>query len=148
MEFNAEKCKVLVVTNTKWRWRSAHYYLGLDRLEVVEQFKYLGVEFRYNLSWKYMKANMLNKVEGMIPLVSKAANEGLNVKSCVKLWEQALRPMLEYGVESWGLDKWDNAERVQLEVGRRILGVSSKMSNEVVRGELGWWTLKGRRDYL
>lgn len=148
LEFNAEKCKVLVVTNTPWRWRSANYYLGLDRLEVVEQFKYLGVIVRYNLSWKYVKDKMLSKVEGMVPLVSKAANEGLNVKSCVKLWEQALRPVLEYGVETWGLDRWDKAERVQLEAGRRILGVSSKMSSEVVRGELGWWTLKGRRDYL
>ena len=30
----------------------------------------------------------------------------------------------------------------------RILRCSSKMANEVVLGELGWWTLKGRRDFL
>ena len=47
-----------------------------------------------------------------------------------------------------GLGRWDEAERMQLKCGKRILGVSGKMSDEVVRGELGWWTLKGRRDFL
>ena len=31
---------------------------------------------------------------------------------------------------------------------KMILRCSSKMANEVVLGELGWWTLKGRRDFL
>ena len=114
LEFNPDKCKVLVITNTPWKWSNANYYLGLDQLEVVKQFKYLGVEISYNLSWKHMKARVIKKVEGVTPLISKAANEGLNVKSCVKLWEHALRPVLEYGVETWGLGRWDEAERAQL----------------------------------
>ncbi len=44
--------------------------------------------------------------------------------------------------------KWDEAEVVQREMGRMILRCSSKMANEVVMGELGWWRLKGRRDLL
>ena len=127
--------------------KNANYFLGLDKLEVVEHVTYL-VEISSHLSRRKMKDKVIKKVEGVAPLISKAANEGLNVKSCVKLWEHALRPVLEYGVETWGLGRWGQAERAQLEVGRRILGVSSKMSNELVRGELGWWSLKGRRDYL
>ena len=44
--------------------------------------------------------------------------------------------------------KWEQAEQVQREMGKIILRCSSKMANEVVLGELGWWTLKGRRDFL
>ena len=33
-------------------------------------------------------------------------------------------------------------------MGKMILRCSSKMANEVVQGELGWWSLKGRRDML
>ena len=44
--------------------------------------------------------------------------------------------------------KWEEAEAVQREMGKMILRCSSKMANEVVLGELGWWTLKARRDLL
>jgi len=40
------------------------------------------------------------------------------------------------------------AERIQREMARMILKCSPKMTNEAVLGELGWWTLKGRRDLL
>ena len=33
-------------------------------------------------------------------------------------------------------------------MGKMILRCGSKMANEVVLGELGWWTLKARRDLL
>src|SRR3954469_11690666 len=33
-------------------------------------------------------------------------------------------------------------------MGKMILRCSPMMANEVVLGELGWWTLKGRRDFL
>ena len=59
-----------------------------------------------------------------------------------------VRPVLEYGAIVWGDVKWEQAERVQREMGKMILRCSSKMANEVVLGELGWWTLKGRRDFL
>src|SRR3954462_1454283 len=48
----------------------------------------------------------------------------------------------------WGEAKWEQGEQVQREMGKMILGCSPKMTNEVVLGELGWWTLKGRRDFL
>src|SRR4051812_23147898 len=32
--------------------------------------------------------------------------------------------------------------------GKMILRCSPMIANEVVLGELGWWTLKGRRDFL
>ena len=46
----------------------------------------------------------------------------------------------------WEGGKWPEAERIQLEAGRRLLGVGGKTTGEAVRGELGWWSLQGRRD--
>ena len=37
-------------------------------------------------------------------------------------------------------------EKFQRKVGKIILGVSTKTTNEVVLGELGWWRMKARRD--
>ena len=72
----------------------------------------------------------------------------LGVSDCVRAWQALVRPVLEYGVVVWGDAKWEQAERVQREMAKMILRCSSKMANEVVLGELGWWTLKGRRDFL
>ena len=31
-------------------------------------------------------------------------------------------------------------------MGRALLGVGPKVANDVIRGDLGWWTMKGRSD--
>jgi len=72
----------------------------------------------------------------------------LPVADCRRSWNALVRPVLEYGAVVWGDAKWEEAEAVQREMGKMILRCSSKMANEVVLGELGWWTLKGRRDML
>ena len=33
-------------------------------------------------------------------------------------------------------------------MGRRILRIRAKTTNEVIIGEMGWWTMKARRDLL
>ena len=57
-----------------------------------------------------------------------------------------MRPVLEYGAEV-DSGEWEEAEKLQRMAGRMSIGVT-KVANEVVRGELGWWTMRGRREYL
>jgi hypothetical protein len=60
-----------------------------------------------------------------------------------------LRPILEYGAEVWGeKKKWEAGEKLQREMGRRVLGVSKMTTNEVVQGELGLMTMRSRRIIL
>ena len=62
--------------------------------------------------------------------------------------EENGRPMMEYGAEVWGDCVWNEAERIQTKMGKRILGCREKTADDVVRGELGWWKMRGRRDML
>jgi hypothetical protein len=58
---------------------------------------------------------------------------------------------LDYGTEVFGgIEKWEGAELEKLarKTGKAILGVRKSTTNEVVMGELGWWSMKGRRDLL
>ena len=48
-----------------------------------------------------------------------------------------MRPMLEYGAEIWGEKIWKQGEVLQMEMGRRVLGVSNLTTREVVQGDLG-----------
>ena len=60
--------------------------------------------------------------------------------------EALVLPILEYACEIWGDGKWREADELQHDMGKRILGVSKRTSNAVVRGELGWHRLEARRD--
>ena len=70
----------------------------------------------------------------------------LSVKASINLYEALVRSVLEYGAEVWGDEQWEEGEKIQREMGRRLLRCHSKTANEVVLGELGWWRLRTRRD--
>ena len=79
-------------------------------------------------------------------MVTKAVIEGLSINAGIKLWETMVRPTLEYAAEAWGGGNWLQAEQIQNTVGRTLLGLSSKTAMEVARGELGWISMKARRE--
>ena len=58
--------------------------------------------------------------------------QGLSVSAAVKGWEVLVRPVLEYGCEIWGAGRWEEVERLQNSMGKRILGVNRKTSGAVV----------------
>jgi len=146
--WNVGKSKVMrfgPYKNSK-KTRKEHYFLGLDKLEVVKSFKYLGVQLQQNLSWVGTKWNCTLKARSRVPLVTKCVLEGLSVKTGEKIWMTMVRPTLEYAMEICGEGNWPQAEQIQQVVGRTLLGLSSKAAGEVARGELGWISMKARRD--
>jgi hypothetical protein len=60
-------------------------------------------------------------------------------------WEVLVRPIIEYGAEIWGEKKWKEGEDLQIEMGRRVLGVSKMTTREVIQGELGLQSVQSRR---
>jgi hypothetical protein len=72
----------------------------------------------------------------------------LSVKAAEKVWKALVRPKVEYGAEIWGGGDWEEGEKLQRNMGKRILGLKESPTNEAVRGELGWWSLKARRDMM
>ena len=55
---------------------------------------------------------------------------------------------MEYGAEIWGEKKWKEGEGLQIEMGRRVLGVSKMTTREVIQGELGFSKVRSRRMLL
>jgi hypothetical protein len=78
----------------------------------------------------------------------KACQKGLATKAAERVWEAMIRPLLEYGSEIWHIGKEQEMERLQLQYGKALLGVGKSCASEVVRGELGWWRLASRADFI
>jgi len=86
----------------------------------------------------------MKKARSRLALVTKAITGGLAPEASLKLWRTLIQPILEYGVGIWGSTRWPEAEPIQLELGRLILGVGNHTALDGVRGELGLWTMAGR----
>ena len=134
----------------KPRNKDRKWWLAGVEIGETSMYKYLGIELRSGLSFAHYKTKIIAEARKRMMLVwAMGMSEGvLGVADCVRAWQALVRPVLEYGVVVWGDAKWEQAERVQREMGKMILRCSPKLANEVVLGELGWWTLKGRRDFL
>ena len=74
-------------------------------------------------------------------------HEGMTMEAARGMYETFVRPVYEYAGEV-GAEKWKEIEVFHRYAGRLILGVSQATANEVVQGELGWWTVGARFDYL
>ena len=121
-------------------------------MEVVEDYKYLGVRLDSRGSWAGKRREALAKARRSLwrgwGLGMGGCSAGsLSAKGAAAIFETLVRPVVEYAGELEG-GAWEEAERIQLLAGRLVLGVGKEMANEVVRGDLGWWTLRGRRDCL
>src|SRR3569623_1744006 len=122
------------------------YFLGVQELEVVQAFKFLGVDLQQNLSWTTTKDRFAAKARSRLPMIKKATFEGLSAESGEKLWETLIRTTWEDAAEVWGGEDWPEADKIHNAAGRTLMGLYRSTAVEVARGELGWMSLRARRD--
>ena len=157
--FNYEKCAVVVFGNKqKLNYGTCtltcicgcHWKLGTKLIKQVESYKYLGVELDQRLSWKELKERIAAKAKKNMTLAwgMGMVQGNLSVKAAINVYQTVVRSTLEYGAVVWEEKRWEEAEKIQREMARRILKCHSKTTNEAVLGELGLWTLKTRREFL
>ncbi|MFN9111615.1 MAG: hypothetical protein ACK5XN_16245, partial [Bacteroidota bacterium] len=122
--------------------------IGSHLIRQVKQFKYLGVTLEENLSWSSSKKLMEKQARSALARVASmgVSSGNLSVRGSVMVWKCLVRSHLEYCAEVHGDSSWKEAERIQYDMGRRILRCSRSTPEVAIRGELGWWSMKGRRD--
>jgi hypothetical protein len=121
--------------------------LGDQELAITSSYKYLGVGLDKKMGVSLNREMLLGKAKrnfwrawGM----GMGAGE-LSAKAAACLWETLVRPVLEYAGELEA-GEWEGAELLQRVAGRMVLRVGKGVANEVVLGELDWWTMRGRME--
>ena len=150
-DFNYDKSAVVIFENTRNNAPvllgactneclcGHHWRLGDKLIIETDVYKYLGIELDKKLTFKVFKNRITDKArKSRTKIWNMGMKNGiLSVKASVQLWESLVRSNLEYGAEVWGAGKWEEAEEIATEMGRRILRCPSKTTNAAVRGELG-----------
>ena len=108
MEVNIAKTKVVVFKkNTKLAVNERWYYKGA-LVEVVPEFKYLGLCLSYNGKWNKHITRAITSAKMMVVQLSKLAFKCPYLPSSLllKIHDATLKPAILYGAEIWGLETY------------------------------------------
>ena len=149
LSLNIEKCVAMSITRSPMRSVSqTPYHISGTTLEFVSEYKYLGVVFSSNLSFKTHVREIVGSADRTLRLCNRVLRGS---QSCVKevAYFSLVRPLLEYCCAVWnpyekGLTL--ELERVQRRAARFVKGdyrFDSSVSDMI--GSLGWSSLEDRR---
>ena len=117
-------------------------------LDIVEEYKYLGIDFHYRLSWETSRSKRIQR--GW-----KASYLLQNKCSTAELWDWKTKktlfgllviPVILYGSEVWGSNvsdyKWQQIERIQKHFITTNLIIKSTVPYEIILAEAGMFLVE------
>ena len=114
MSFNADKCKVLRITNKRnVILGTTPYSIYGTSLRTDEEAKYLGVTIHRNLSWKPHINNICKKSNSTLGFLRR------NLRKCPakikeKTYQAYVRPTLEYSLSVWNQHTQDLISQIDM----------------------------------
>ena len=111
-------------------------------LDIVDNFKYLGITLKFNGNFDLCKKENRDKgIRSMFALLSKGRSLGLPIDIKLELFDKIVMPVLLYGCEIWGFIDVKNIESVHIKFCKYLLNVKSSTRNCMVYSELGRFPL-------
>ena len=134
----------MIFSKEKRTLSSPLYFDGI-RLQLVDNYKYLGFEIFFNGNLKHSAKALCDKsVKALFSLRSKLNNfENIPIKIQIKLFDILIKPIATYGAEVWICDfnvyrpDFLPFERLHKKFCKNVLGVHKNASNFACRWELG-----------
>ena len=128
MKLNSEKTKVMLFNASKLNdfMPEVKVKEADENIEVVEEFKLLGVRITSDLKWDANTNAITKKAFKRLWMLRRLKNLGLKIPSLVKIYTTQVRSLLEYGAVSWHsmltIENEKAIERVQKSAIAIILG--------------------------
>ena len=102
MEFNIDKCKVMILNSAK---KDLDFRLSGIKLEFVDEYKYLGIMLSRKRLTNLIGHHVARAVEKARTRVNCIRhfgfrNDGLRPVTCISMYTTLVRPILEYGVQA------------------------------------------------
>ena len=138
MKINSEKTKVVLFNTARnFDFMPRLSMDGNTDLEVVEEFRLLGIHFQTNMSWQTNTDNICKNGYARIWMLRRLKRLGANHSDLLDVYCKQIRCVLELAVVVWtpGLTKLESSqiERVQKCALHVILGQSYESYDEATR---------------
>ena len=138
---NGSKTKIVIFS--KGRIQNYNFILNNEAIEIVNEFKYLGILFSRSGSFLAAKKHFAAQAtRAMFCLLKKARSLLLPIDMQIEMFEKTVKPILLYGCEVIGTGNITILEQVQLNFLKYILNLKKSTPNCMVYGETGVMPLK------
>ena len=140
---NTAKTKIVVFRNGGFLAEHEKWCLGEERLEVVNEYKYLGAVFSTRLSYRILQTDLVQRARaGMLQTIKCYRKLGCTSPNFLyKLFDAQVGPVLFYSSEIWGTKDCSLIEKVHTQALKRFLHLPSRTPNVIVYGETGRYPL-------
>ena len=138
LKVNCSKTNIVIFSRGRVETGKYNFRFGTTDIQVVTQYKYLGLMFNYN--GRFRQGELLLKqraTRAMYGLISKCRKFNLPVDMQLELFKSMVSPVMLYGAEVWGHYVIRDLEQLHLKFLKYTLHVHKYTSNDIVYGELG-----------
>ena len=140
---NISKTKVMVFSNGNVVSKKLKFFYKDQVLDIVKNFKYLGVNLASNCRWTYHNNVSITQAKRSLGAVTKALCKYPNmpVKNLNQIFNSMIQPILTYGGEIWGA-QFDarKIDALGCRIAKIILGVGRNCCNSAALLEVGRMT--------
>ncbi len=137
LDINCIYTKITVFAKIKDSVRNFNFKFKGEQIEIVDEYKYLGVTLRCNGGFEVCQEILCQQGRRtMCSLIAKCRKFNLPVDLQLELFDTMLLPVLMYGCKIWGYKIHKAIEVVHLTFLKHILGVKKTTCNHMVYGKL------------
>jgi hypothetical protein len=136
LKINTNKTKVMIFE--KGPTTSYNFYLNNTTLEVVNSFKYLGIDLYKNGEWQRSQKDIAHHASFALNNLYRIFESiELPISRKCKLFDSLVGSILNFGSELLGSNEAPDIEKVHTKFLRYILGVRKSTNLSALYGELG-----------
>ena len=150
MFLNVEKTKVMMFgSQKKLRQGTINLHTNDGQLEVVHNFKYLGVILDSGLKWTKQTENVVSKISRIIGVIRKIKYY-VTKENLIDLYYSLILPYIDYCIVIWGNTSRTNLtkiQRVQNRYARIVLNESIYCSSSYLLSTLNWQSITKRIEF-
>lgn len=144
LKVNTEKSKIMVFQkHLRRRPKAETWNLAGERLEIVKEYKYLGVWITYNVNFGTHVKYKLK--DAKLALNSAWKNVLGNDRVCIsakyKVFQAAVVSIMNYAAQIWGVDRYDDVEKLLRFFIKRIFKLPTNAPTYMIHLETGLSTL-------
>ena len=139
LKVNMSKSNIIVFRKGGYLASRERWFVGGQKMDVVNAYKYLGVYFSTKLSFTYACEDLASRAKRATMCILKTLYkfDRLSYPVYIKLFDAQVQPIVQYAAEIWGLGYANVIEKAHLFALKRFLGVHGRTPNDLVYGEVG-----------
>ena len=104
---NVSKTKIVIFTNAR-NSNHINFMFNLQPIEIVSEYKYLGIYFSKNGSFTLAKKKIAEQAnKALFSLLKKTKDLDLPYDLQLDIFDKTIKPILLYGSEIWGTGNCD-----------------------------------------